>query len=153
MNKHLTVIASGWKKMIARPGLGQRTGKETIVDKAWITEEGKIEHHGPGTTHQEFALRYLKNTDRKFKPTGNVNQDQLRAEDVLLRRGWIRVQVYSFDGLGLQGSQEAISARGYLALQLLPRPRRVYVMIFPENETTLYTAEQLAEIGLIAPGS
>lgn len=140
-------ISEAWAQMVRAKGLGKRTGKETITDKAWITEDGRIEHHGPATTHQEFALRLLRD-DSRFKSSGNTNRDQLAAEDILLRSGWIRVQVYAQDGLGLQGLPEAVSARGHLALQLLPKPRRIYIMLFPDNETTLYGGDQLSEAGL-----
>lgn len=120
---------------------------ERIADKAWIAADGSLIHHGLSTTHQEFALRHLRETEA-FRRTGNVNRDMLRAEDILLRRGWVRVQYYSFGGLGLQGSAGALRARGHVALSLLPRPRRAYLMTWPGNLTRMFLPEQFAEIGL-----
>jgi hypothetical protein len=144
--KKRNVIADRWAKMTSRPGLGQRTGKEQIVDKAWITPDGKLEHHGPAVTHQEWAIRFLRETKDPASKTP-AGQSLVKVDPILLDRGWIRVQVYSNDGLGLQGSDEAIKARGHVALQLV-KPKRVYVMVYPDNETTMYLPDQLAEIGL-----
>lgn len=123
---------------------------ERIIDKAWIAADGTLIHHGLGTSHQEWAVRHLRGT-KGFRRSGNLNRDMLRAERALLGRGWIRVQYFEFGGLGLNGSTKALKARGHVALRLLPRPRRVYRMVWPTNQTGLFLPKQYAGIGLCHP--
>jgi hypothetical protein len=143
------VIRDIWASLVAKPGLGTRTGKETIIDKGWINAEGELIHHGMVQTHQEYAIKYLRDTKDPASKTPQ-GQTLTKVDDILLKRGWIRVQIYDTSGMGLQGSPEAIRAHGHAALALLPKPRRVYVMEWPSGETSLYTADELAAIGLVA---
>lgn len=146
-DKRRNVIADGWKKLVAKPGTGQRTGKENIIDKAWIGPDGELIHHGPATTHQEWAIKFLRDTKDPAAKTIE-GRTLTKVDNIMLKRGYIRVQIYDTAGMGLQGSEDAIRARGYVALQLLPKPRRVYVMLWPENETSMYAADELGAIGL-----
>lgn len=145
--KVLAAVPDIWAALVSKPGLGKRTGKEQIIDKGWINEKGELIHHGMATTHQEYAIRYLRETNDPASKTPE-GQNLMKVDDILLQRGWIRVQVYANDGLGLQGSADAVKAHGHAALQLLPRPKRVYVMDFPSGDTSLYTADELSAIGL-----
>ena len=113
-------------------------GGEEIVDKFWIDADGKLLHHGRYVTHQEYALDFLKEQGR-IEPTGDKNKDQLRAESILLDEGWIRGQVYSMDGLGLQGKEDAVKSYGAAALQLVPKPKRGYYMPWPGEQSTAMT--------------
>jgi len=145
-------VADIWAALVSNPGLGKRTGKEQIIDKGWINAEGELVHHGMAQTHQEYAIKFLRDTNDPASRTKR-GQTLTMVDDILLERGWIRVQIYAQGGMGLQGQPEVIRVHGHAALALLPGPRRVYVMEWPSGATSLYTAEQLAEIGLVAPGS
>lgn len=134
-------IASMWRKMVSKPGSMERRGQEKIVDKFWIDADGELIHHGMGQTHQDYALEYLRERGEKMKGLTRMNVD-----NVLLGRGWIRGQIYSFAGLGLQGKQEAIEQHGHKGLELLPKPRRVYVSVWPDPESTVYSGAALKEL-------
>jgi hypothetical protein len=139
------VIADAWRGLVSKPGSREVTGGEEIVDKAWIDASGDLVHHGCWRTHQEVALEHLR-LRRGFQTSGDLNKDRLRAESVLLGEGWIRVQCYAGGGLGLQGGAAAIRARGYRALELVPKPRRVYVMVWPDNAVSLYAGKALTRL-------
>lgn len=141
------VVADIWATLVSKRGLGQRTGREQIVDKGWINEKGELIHHGAGTTHQEWAIKFLRDTKDPASKTPE-GKDLMRVDDILLERGYIRVQIYDNAGMGLQGKPEAIKAYGHAALALLPKPKRVYVAEWPSGETSLYTADELVAIGL-----
>jgi len=141
------VIADIWASLVAKPGLGKRTGKEQIVDKGWINEKGELIHHGMVQTHQEYAIQFLRDTKDPASKTPQ-GKSLMQVDDILLKRGWIRVQIYAGDGMGLQGLADAVKSYGHAALALLPKPKRVYVMDFPSGETSLYTGEELSAIGL-----
>jgi hypothetical protein len=147
MKTNKPVVADIWASLVSKPGLGKRTGRETIVDKAWIGPDGALIHHGVGTTHQEWAIMFLRETNDPASKTPD-GQSLMKVDDILLRRGYIRVQIYANAGMGLQGQAEAVKTHGHAALALLPKPKRVYVMDFPSGETSLYTADELAAIGL-----
>lgn len=141
-------IAGIWASLMSKPGLGKRTSSEKIQDKAWINPHGELIHHGLNTTHQEWAIRFLRESNDPAAQTPE-GQNLMKVDDILLGRGWVRVQIYDTKGMGLQGKPEAVKANGHAALALLPKPRRVYVMDFPSGETSLYTADELAAIGLV----
>lgn len=147
MKTNKPVVADIWAALVSKPGLGKRTGKETIVDKGWINDKGELIHHGMAQTHQEYAVQFLTETEG-YTGSGSRSRDLMTVDDILLNRGWIRVQIYAGDGMGLQGLADAVKTHGHAALALLPRPKRVYVMDFPSGETSLYTADDLAAIGL-----
>lgn len=149
--RHQRVIADAWRGLVAGSGLAQTSEKEVITDKAWVDAEGEVIRHGRYVTHQEVALQYLRQRGG-FRASGDLNKDRLRAEGVLLGEGWIRVQCYTGEGLGLQGGAAAIRARGLRSLGLVARPRRVYIMTWPGNSVSLYTAEALTGL-LEAPRS
>ena len=118
---------------------------EKIVGKFWVDDRARLINHGPYVTHQQYALDYLRENEG-FKVTEDRNVDKLRAEATLLRRGYLRGQVYSDDGLGLQGKPEAVRAHGAVALRLVPRPRRLYVADWPGGGTSIYTGKDLKRI-------
>lgn len=134
-----------WTGIIAGPAR-QAGGGEEIVDKFWVTDEGKLIHHGRYETHQEWAMKFLRQEGMEFK--GSHNENLLQAEIILLDRGWIRGQVYPMAGLGLHGKEDAINNRGHVALQLVPKPKRVYIIRYPETERTVYFPESYEEVGL-----
>lgn len=136
-----------WASLVSKPGLGKRTGKEQIVDKGWINEKGELIHHGMVQTHQEYAIQFLRDTKDPASKTPQ-GKSLMQVDDILLKRGWIRVQIYAGAGMGLQGLADAVKSYGHAALALLPKPKRVYVMEFPSGETSLYTGEELSAIGL-----
>lgn len=139
------VIADAWKGLASKPRTREVAGGEEIVDKFWIDAEGKLIHHGLYRTHQEVALDYLREHEA-FRVTKDRVRDMLRAEAMLLRRGFIRGQVYAQEGLGLQGKPAAIRAHGAVALSLVPRPRRLYVAAWPGGETSIYTAKDVKKM-------
>lgn len=145
--KRLAAIPDIWATLVSKKGLGQRTGKENIVDKGWINDKGELIHHGAGTTHQEWAIKFLRETNDPASKTPE-GKDLMRVDDILLERGYIRVQIYDNAGMGLQGKPEAVKSYGHAALALLPKPKRVYVAEWPSGETSLYTADELKAIGL-----
>jgi len=145
--KKKAVVADIWASLVSKPGLGQRTGKEQIVDKGWIGPDGVLIHHGMGQTHQEWAIAFLRDSQDPAAETPE-GRNPMQVDDILLKRGYIRVQIYSNGGMGLQGLAQAVKSYGHAALALLPKPKRVYVMDFPTGDTSLYTADELASIGL-----
>ncbi len=141
------IVADIWATLVSKPGLGQRVGKETIVDKAWIGPGGELIHHGPAVTHQEWGVKFLRDTNDPASRT-QKGKNLMTVDDILLKRGYIRVQIYANEGMGLQGKSDAVSSYGHAALALLPKPKRVFVADWPSGETSLYAADELAAIGL-----
>ena len=122
-------------------------GGERIIDKFWVTCDGRLVHQGPYVTHQEYALDFLRKNEG-FAVTHDRNRDRLRAEAALLARGWLRGQVYDVDGLGLQGKPRAVKAHGAVALSLVPRPRRLYIQSWPRvSRCDYFGAEALDRLG------
>jgi hypothetical protein len=120
-------------------------GGERIVDKCWISDRGTLIHHGLYRTHQDVALDFLRENEA-FKVTQDRNADKLKAESILLVRGFLRCQVYADDGLGLQGTTRAVRAHGATALTLVPRPRRLYFADWPGGRTLIYTGKDLERV-------
>lgn len=92
-------------------------------------------------------MRFLVETGDPAAKT-QAAKSPMTVDDILLKRGYIRVQVYENGGLGLQGKPEAVQSYGHAALAIQPNPKRVYVMEWPSGETSLYNADELKEIGL-----
>ena len=96
---------------------------EKTIDKYFIKPDGGVSRCWP--EHQLFAWDYL---GRKVTQKLRAKSD---AENLLKTRGWIRVQIYSDEGLGLEGRPEYLRRNGQNILEVLPNPRRVYVQPWP----------------------
>ena len=110
---------------------------ETIVAKYFISPDGEVIK--VPLNHAEFAWDYLRGKVKAKSPAA--------AEDILKDRGWLRVQVYSLDGLGIEGLKESLNRNGQWALEIVPEPKMVYVATWPAGETRAYTNEELNSLG------
>jgi hypothetical protein len=113
---------------------------ERIVDKYWIDPSGALHH--VTDEHQLYAWTFLGP-----KVTKKFTKGKWQADDEFLKRGWIRVQIYSEDGLALQGQREYLNRNGQFILEAIPSPRRVYINVWPTGEYKYYGAEELDKIG------
>ena len=116
--------------------------QERIIGKFFINPEGEVL---PVTnTHQEYAFDYLKEHGSRKAPTP---QNKILAEDQLKESGWIRGQIYQYDGLAIEGTREALNTRGINALEALAEPRRVIVQLYPEGTAKEYLGADVEKIG------
>jgi hypothetical protein len=113
---------------------------EQIVAKAFIDPAGVVHRVVPD--HQTFAWDYLgPKITKKMKTKGD-------AENYLKDRGWIRAQVYSEEGLGLEGTKDALNRNAQNIMSVLPQPRRVYVQVWPiTGPAKEFLADDLDRLG------
>jgi hypothetical protein len=113
---------------------------EKIVDKYWINPDGECIRCWP--EHQLWAWDNLgPKITRKMK-------SKAEAEDYLKNRGWLRVQIYADEGLGIEGQREYINRNAQNIMEVLPNPRRVYVQPWPiTGQGDYFGAEDLDRLG------